>query len=133
MWGQKHRGLGGKAPWQGSSNQGRFGKKTGKTGSSLQRNFVIWREKVKKFIRETLPHWREIYPAGGKFCTPCREIQIFSRPASNYPILRLTMCQTLHEYLGAPSILVTNFLVKSPTKSPIFLFQVTKMCCMIQL
>ena len=40
--------------------------------------------------------------------------------------------------LGTPSILVTNFLVKSPTKSPIsnhqfFCFKVIKMCCMIQL
>ena len=42
-------------------------KKTGKTGSSLQGNFVNWREEIKKYIRETLPHWREIYPAGGKF------------------------------------------------------------------
>ena len=33
--------------------------------------------KIKKYIRETLPHWREIYPAGGKFCPPCREINIF--------------------------------------------------------
>ena len=48
-----------------------------KMGSSLQGNFVIWREKMKKYIRETLPHWREIYLAGGKFCTACREIKIF--------------------------------------------------------
>ena len=41
--------------------------KTGKTGSSLQGNFVIWRKKIEKYIRETLPHWREIYPAGSKF------------------------------------------------------------------
>ena len=44
----------------------------------------------------------------------------------------------LNQILGAPSILLTNFLVKSSTKSPIlnhnfFLFQVTKMCCIIQL
>ena len=59
-------------------------KKTGKTGSSLQGNFVIWREKIKKYIRETLPHWREIYPAGGKFCPPCREIKKFSRPDQTF-------------------------------------------------
>ena len=43
--------------------------KTGKTGSSLLGNFVIWREKIKKYIRETIPHWREILPSlqGNKF------------------------------------------------------------------
>ena len=54
--------------------------KIGKTGSSLPGNFVIWREKIKKYIREIIPHWREICPAGGKFCPACRELNIFSKP-----------------------------------------------------
>ena len=39
--------------------------KTGKTGSSLPGNFVTWREKIKKYIRETIPHWREIWTSPG--------------------------------------------------------------------
>ena len=44
-----------------------------------------------------------------------------------------TFCSTItvRNHLGAPSILVTIFFVKSPTKSQIFLFQVTKICCII--
>ena len=30
--------------------------KTGKRGSSLPGNFVIWREKIKNYIRETILH-----------------------------------------------------------------------------
>ena len=56
--------------------------KTGKTGSSLPGNFVIWRKNIKKYITETIPNWREICPAGGKFCQACREIKIFSRLAA---------------------------------------------------
>ena len=59
----------------------RPGKKTGKMGSSLPGNVVIWRVKIKKYVRGTIPHWREICPAGRKFCPACREINIFSRPA----------------------------------------------------
>ena len=55
--------------------------KIGKTESPLPGNFVIWREKIQKYIGETIPHWREICPAGGKSCPACREINIFSRPA----------------------------------------------------
>ena len=52
------------------------------------------------------------------FCCVCLFVCLFFLNTNNF-------------FLGAPSILVTNFLVKSPTKSPIsnhqfFLFQVTK-------
>ena len=60
--------------------------KIGKTGSSLPGNLVIWREKIKKYIRETIPHWREMCPAGGKFCPACREINIFSTPGLHIPV-----------------------------------------------
>ena len=48
------------------------------SGKLLAWKFCDLGEKIKKYIRETLPHWREIYPAGGKFGTACREIYIFS-------------------------------------------------------
>ena len=51
--------------------------RNGKTGISLPGNFVIWREKIKKYIWGTIPHWREICPAGGKFFPACWEINIF--------------------------------------------------------
>ena len=41
--------------------------KTCKTESSLPGYLVIWREKIKKYIGETIKHWREICPAGGNF------------------------------------------------------------------
>ena len=68
-------------------------KKTGKTGSSLQANLVIWEGGIKKYIRETLSHWREIYPAGGKFCTACREIKIFFFHACVFFSLTLFLLQ----------------------------------------
>ena len=65
-----------------NKNKRKKTKQNGKMGSSLPGNFVIWREKIKKYMRETIPHWREICPAGGKFCPACSEIGIFSKPAS---------------------------------------------------
>ena len=49
-------------------------KKRAKWEVPNQENFVIQREKIKKYIREIIQHWREICPAEGKF------VQLFSRP-----------------------------------------------------
>ena len=80
-WKKWHIWLPQKNSWTAWSDTG-LEKKTDKTGSSLPGNFVIWREKIKKYIcrRKTIPHWREVCPAGGKFCPACTEINIFYRP-----------------------------------------------------
>ena len=55
--------------------------KTWKKGSSFPGNFVILREKIKKYIRE-------ICHSGGKFCSACQEINIFFFQAWPQVILR---------------------------------------------
>ena len=65
----------------------------------------------------------------------CIYIRMNLSKNKNHWVTHLT--HEVRNLLGVPSILVTNFLVKSPTKSPIsnhiFLFLVTKMCCIIWL
>ena len=46
--------------------------KNRQNGKLLAGKFCDLEGKIKKYIRETLPHWREIYPVGGEFCTACR-------------------------------------------------------------
>ena len=48
-------------------------KKNRQNGKLLAGKFCDSEGKIKKYIRETLPHWREIYTAGGKFCPACRK------------------------------------------------------------
>ena len=56
----------------------------GKPGKNRQNRKLLARKfcdmEGQNIIRETIPHWREIYPAGGKFCPAWREINSFSSP-----------------------------------------------------
>ena len=46
-------------------------KKTRQNRKLLARKFCDLEGKIKKYIEDTIPHWGEICPAGGKFCPAC--------------------------------------------------------------
>ena len=58
--------------------------KIGKTAKLLAGKFCDLEGKNKEIHKGNIPHWREICPAGGKFCPACREINIFSRPVRGF-------------------------------------------------
>ena len=74
-------------------------KPTQQTGSSLPGNLVIWREKIKKYIQETIPHCRELCPVGGKFCPACREKNIFFQACPLNVYCQMCIAAYLHRQI----------------------------------